>query len=299
MKKVLVVQFSQSSQLTQITQNIAAPLVGESDIEVSYYTISIDKSFPFPWDKVSFFDAFPESFLQIPSELKDPQNEVLHQKYDLIILGYQVWYLSPSIPMNSFLKSAIAKQLFKDTEVVTVIGARNMWALAQEKVKKQLQELGAKLTGNIVLVDRNINHISVITIVQWMFTGKKEKYLGVFPKPGVSESEIKEATKFGKVIINYLKDKSIPLQNELVAHNAVEVRPFLIEMDTKANKMFKIWANLIIKKTKSRPFWLKVFNYYLFVAIWCISPLVYLIYLLKRPFINNKIKKQKAYYQGV
>ncbi|WP_375605743.1 dialkylrecorsinol condensing enzyme DarA [Flavobacterium davisii] len=299
MKKVLVVQFSQSGQLTQITQNIAAPLVGESDIEVSYYTISIDKSFPFPWDKAAFFDAFPESFLQIPSELKDPQNEVLHQKYDLIILGYQVWYLSPSIPMNSFLKSAIAKQLFKDTEVVTVIGARNMWALAQEKVKKQLQELGAKLTGNIVLVDRNINHISVITIVQWMFTGKKEKYLGIFPKPGVSESEIKEATKFGKVIINYLKDKSIPLQKELIAHNAVGVRPFLIEMDTKANKMFKIWANLIIKKTKSRPFWLKVFNYYLFVAIWCISPLVYLIYLLKRPFINNKIKKLKAYYQGV
>ena len=299
MKKVLVVQFSQSGQLTDILHHMVAPFVEDSAVELSYYTISIERSFPFPWDKASFFDAFPESFLQIPYDLKDPQNEVLNQKYDLVILAYQVWYLSPSIPMNSFLKSPQAKRLLKDTEIVTVIGARNMWAFAQEKVKKQLQGIGTRLKGNIVLVDRNINHISVITIVQWMFTGKKEKYLGVFPKPGVAQSEIEGAGKFGRVIQSYLHEKGTDLQPALLEQGAVEIRPFLIEMDQKANKMFKIWANLIIKKKASRPSWLKVFNVYLFVAIWFISPLVYLIYLLKRPFINTKIKKLKAYYQGV
>ncbi|MFK7059453.1 hypothetical protein [Flavobacterium oreochromis] len=299
MKKILVVHFSQSGQLTEIINNITAPLISAQDVQVNYYNIVIEKEFPFPWNKTAFFDAFPESFLQIPYLLKDSQNTILHQKYDLVILGYQVWYLSPSIPINSFLKSNVAKELLKDTPVVTVIGARNMWALAQEKVKKQLKQLGAVLKGNIVLVDRNINHISVITIVQWMFSGKKEKYLGIFPKPGVSQNEIQNSDKFGTVILSFLKDNSLNLQEELIKNQAVEIRPFLIEMDQKANKMFEIWSNFIIKKKKTRPFWLKVFNYYLFIAIWLISPLVYLIYLLKRPFINTKIKKLKSYYQGV
>ncbi|MFK6999791.1 NADPH-dependent FMN reductase family protein [Flavobacterium oreochromis] len=299
MKKILVVHFSQSGQLTEIINNITAPLISAQDVQVNYYNIAIEKEFPFPWNKTAFFDAFPESFLQIPYLLKDSQNTILHQKYDLVILGYQVWYLSPSIPINSFLKSNVAKELLKDTPVVTVIGARNMWALAQEKVKKQLKQLGAVLKGNIVLVDRNINHISVITIVQWMFSGKKEKYLGIFPKPGVSQNEIQNSDKFGTVILSFLKDNSLNLQEELIKNQAVEIRPFLIEMDQKANKMFEIWSNFIIKKKKTRPFWLKVFNYYLFIAIWLISPLVYLIYLLKRPFINTKIKKLKSYYQGV
>ncbi|AMO20970.1 dialkylrecorsinol condensing enzyme DarA [Flavobacterium columnare] len=299
MKKVLVVHFSQSGQLTQIIKNITDPLIGDQDVEVNYYDVAIQKEFPFPWDKASFFDAFPESFLQIPYPLKDSQNTILHQKYDLVILGYQVWYLSPSIPINSFLKSEEAKKIFKNTPVVTVIGARNMWALAQEKVKKQLQDLGAILKGNIALVDRNSNYISVITIVQWMFSGKKEKYLGIFPEPGVSKTEIESSNKFGIILLSFLKDNTINLQKELIKKGAVEIRPFLIEMDQKANKMFKIWANFILKKQQSRLLWLKAFNYYLFIAIWFISPLVYLIYLLKRPFIKNKIKKLKTYYQGV
>ncbi|OXA81536.1 hypothetical protein [Flavobacterium columnare] len=299
MKKILIVHFSQSGQLTQIIKNITAPLIGNQDVEVNYYDVAIEKEFPFPWDKASFFDAFPESFLQIPYPLKDSQNAILHQKYDLVILAYQVWYLSPSIPINSFLKSDEAKKILKNTPVVTVIGARNMWGLAQEKVKKQLQDLGAILKGNIALVDRNNNYISVITIVQWMFSGKKEKYLGIFPEPGVSKKEIEDSNKFGTILLSFLKDNTINLQEELIKKGAVEIRPFLLEMDQKANKMFNIWANFIIKKKQSRPFWLKLFNYYLFVAIWFISPLVYLIYLLKKPFIKTKIKKLKSYYQGV
>ncbi|MCJ1806704.1 dialkylresorcinol condensing enzyme DarA [Flavobacterium covae] len=299
MKKILIVHFSQSGQLTQIIKNITAPLIGNQDVEVNYYDVAIEKEFPFPWDKASFFDAFPESFLQIPYPLKDSQNAILHQKYDLVILAYQVWYLSPSIPINSFLKSDEAKKILKNTPVVTVIGARNMWGLAQEKVKKQLQDLGAILKGNIALVDRNNNYISVITIVQWMFSGKKKKYLGIFPEPGVSKKEIEDSNKFGTILLSFLKDNTINLQEELIKKGAVEIRPFLLEMDQKANKMFNIWANFIIKKKQSRPFWLKLFNYYLFVAIWFISPLVYLIYLFKKPFIKTKIKKLKSYYQGV
>ncbi|MCG2610971.1 dialkylresorcinol condensing enzyme DarA [Flavobacterium sp. SM15] len=299
MKNVLVLYYTQSGQLEQIVKNMAAPLLSDPEITVTFCDIQLEKPFPFPWDKPSFFDAFPESFLQIPAVIHPPSDKILQKKYDLIILGYQVWYLSPSIPVNSFLKSDAAKQLFAGTPVVTVIGARNMWVMAQEKMKVLLKGLKATLVGNIALVDRHINHVSVVTIVQWMFTGKKEKF-GMFPKPGVSDQEIDGAGKFGTVLLEYLKSNSFKgLQEKLLENDAVEIRPFLVEMDKKANKMFKKWAGLIIKKTDSRPKWLKVFNVYLFVAIWLISPIVYILHLLKYPLVFNRIKKEKAYYRGV
>lgn len=300
MKNVLVVYYTQSGQLREIARNVAKPLLEDAETSVTFFNIEMIKPFPFPWKPAQFFDVFPESFLQIPAEIHTPSQEILSQKYDLVILAYQVWYLSPSIPITSFLKSEFAKQLLDDTPVVTVIGCRNMWALAQEKVKTLLKNVNAKLVGNIALADRHINHISVITIVEWMFTGKKEKYLGIFPKPGVSEKEIVESTKFGTVILKYLKlDSYINLQEELIANDAVEIRPFLIEMDKKANKMFKIWSNLIIKKTHSRPAWLKGFYIYLLVAIWIMSPIVYILHLFTFPLKYARIKKEKKYYKGV
>lgn len=300
MKNVLVIHYSQSGQLTEILDNLTLPFSSDDEINITHYTIEMEKEFPFPWNKSAFFNAFPESFLQIPAAIKAPSNTILEKQYDLIILGYQVWYLSPSIPVNSFLKSTFAKQIFKNTPVITVIGARNMWVKAQEKMKVLLTDVGANLVGNIALVDRNINHVSVVTIVHWMFSGEKTKYLGIFPKPGVSESEIKNASKFGNVIKQSLKNKNFNnLQDELLKLDAVEIRPFLVEMDKKANKMFKIWSNFIINKKNSREFWLKVFNIYLWVAIWLISPIVFILHLLKYPFIASKIAKEKALYKKI
>ena len=300
MKNVLAIYYSQSGQLEEIVRNIAKPLLLSDEINVTFYEIELEKPFPFPWQKEAFFDAFPESFLQIPTNIIPPSDAVLSKKYDLILLGYQVWYLSPSIPVNSFLKSEYAKQLFHNTPVVTIIGARNMWVMAQEKVKVLIKNINATLVGNTALVDRNINHISVITIVQWMFSGKKEKFLGIFPKPGVSEKEILNSEKFGYTILTHLKSDNFEgLQLALLEKDAVEIRPFLVEMDKKANKMFQKWANLINGKTNSRKRLLRAFNIYLLVAIWVISPIVYILHLLLFPFKFVKIKKEKKYFQGV
>lgn len=300
MKNVLVIHYSQSGQLTEILDNITLPFFSEEEINVTHYKIEMEKEFPFPWNKEAFFDAFPESFLQVPAPIKSPSNSILEKKYDLIILGYQVWYLSPSIPVNSFLKSNFAKQIFKDTPVITVIGARNMWVKAQEKMKSLLTDLGANLVGNIALVDRNINHVSVVTIVHWMFSGEKTKYLGIFPLPGVSDTEIKNASKFGNPIKQSLKNNNFSnLQDELIKLDAVEIRSFLVEMDKKANKMFKIWSNFIYNRKKTRKFWLKFFNVYLWVAIWLISPIVFILRLVKYPFIARKLASEKIVYKKI
>ncbi|MCF6242264.1 MAG: hypothetical protein L3J74_13070 [Bacteroidales bacterium] len=145
MKNVLVVYYTQSGQVVEIAQNVVRKLEKSSKIHVSYHKVKPVNNYNFPWKKDNFFDVFPESFLQIPCKLEEPQPDVLTKKYDLVILAYQIWYLTPSIPINSFLKSDEAKVLLKDTPVITVIGCRNMWIQAQEKMKVLLNKVQAKL----------------------------------------------------------------------------------------------------------------------------------------------------------
>lgn len=300
MKNVLVIYYTQSGQLESIARSIAKPFLNSDEINVAFHEIQLEKPFPFPWDKDSFFDAFPESFLQIPTALKPVSEEVLNTKYDLILFHYQVWYLSPSIPINSFLKSDEGKKLLSNTPVITISGSRNMWIMAQEKIKILLRKANANLVGNVALVDRVGNLISVITIVEWMFSGVKKKYLGIFPLPGVSDKDIQESDKFGEIMFESLQQNNYAeLQPKLVKAGAVKISSYLVTVDKTANKIFNKWSNLIYKNQKNRKKLLKVFNVYLFLAIWLISPIVYILHLITYPLKFKKIKKETQYYQGV
>lgn len=299
-KNILVIYYSQTGQLTDIVKNVAQPFEAKKDeYNVTYYNIQMKKDFPFPWSSDVFFNAFPESYLQIPSEILPPSEEVLNKKYDLILFGYQVWYLTPSIPIISFLKSGYAEQILKDTPVVTISGTRNMWMFSQEKLKVYLKDMKAQLVGNIALVDRHDNYTSVLTVVRWMIGGKKEKS-GLLPAAGVSDEEIKGAGKYGEIIERHLKNNDLDtLQPNLVKNGAVEIRAFLVRVEKVGNKIFTIWSNLIIKKKEKRPLLIKFFKVYLMAAIWIISPIVLVLHLLTTPIFWFKRKRQREYLQGI
>ncbi len=304
MKNVLVIYYTQSGQLLEIAKSITSDLELAEDVNLSFYQIEMEVPFLFPWKKEAFFNEFPESFLQIPSPVKNREFQELRKKYDLIILAYQVWFLTPSIPMNSFLKSEISDDVLKDTPVLTVIGCRNMWVMAQEKTKKLLANKKALLVGNIVLIDKHINHVSVITISHWMFSGLKTRFLKVFPRPGVSDKDIDDASVHGKHILKALRTTNYQkLQESLLKDKSVCINPFLVLVDKRANMLFAKWANFIVKKgakeSEKRLFWVKLFKGYLLFAIWFVSPIVYVLYLISYPFSMSKIKKDKKYYASV
>jgi len=301
MKKILFIYYSQSGQLAEIARSIAKPFLADEAVEIDFYEIKMVHHFPFPWTSDAFFNTFPETFQQIPEEIHPPAPKILETAYDLILLHYQVWYLSPSIPVNSFLKSTYARQILAGKPVITVSGSRNMWAKAQDKVKALLLENQATLVGNIALTDRHHNLISVVTIVDWMFSGKKRKAYGIFPKPGVSDKEIQEADKFGKIILPYLKNANFEgLQQALIAQGAVDYRFFLVSMDQKGNRMFRIWSSIILKNPKRRQQLVRMFKYYVVFAIYVVSPIVYLIELLLYPLLYFlKYRREKAHYEGI
>lgn len=299
-KNILVIYYSQTGQLEEIVKNITKPFrENQEEFSVTYYKIKPKKDFPFPWPKDVFFDTFPESYLQVPVELERPSDEVLNKDYDLIIFGYQVWFLTPSIPIISFLKSDFASKLLSGKPLITVSGTRNMWMLSQEKLKVYFKDLNIKLVGNIALVDRHDNYTSVITILNWLQTGNKISPKP-WPKAGVSDEEINSASKFGEIILPYAKSGNYAgMQKELVENGAVEIRPFLVKVEKVGNRLFTVFSGIIKKNPQKRKFWLKVYTFYLFAAIWVISPIVLILFNLTTPIFYWKRKKQIKYYQGV
>ncbi|MEO6546584.1 MAG: hypothetical protein ABIN94_01240 [Ferruginibacter sp.] len=296
-KKILVIYYTQSGQLADIINHFITPL-REAGNTVEEISVQPAKPYPFPWTGESFFAQMPDCVRKIPTEL---QSFTLKESaYDLVILGYQAWFLSPSIPVNSILHHPTVVAVMKNTPVVTITGARNMWISAMEDIKTILKKNEARLSGNIVLVDRHANFVSFVTILYWMFSGKKDRYLNIFPVPGVSTADIINTKNYGTIVQQHLDNGNWDsLQAELVKEKAVEVKYNLMFIESKAKRIFGLWAAFIVKR-KKRTGWLVAFKYYLLIALFIAAPIILTVdAIFFKPFLSTRIKKQKQYFSDV
>jgi hypothetical protein len=296
MKQVLVLYYSQTGQLKEIVDSVLMDVASDAEVQIVYKEYEPSTPYPFPWTSEAFFDAFPESVKSIPCVMK-PVEGINNADFDLIIFAYQPWYLSPSIPSISFLKTPQAAKLFNGKPVITIIGSRNMWIQSQQVIKSQIKDIGGKLCGNIVLFDRNNNLISVITIIKWLFSGIKKFNNRWLPDAGVSDKDIQDSSKYGKVILNAIKNNEYnSLQEQLLMKGAVEIKPDLMFIENNGKRIFGIWASIILNKSKkslkSRRKWLIYFKYYLFFVIYAVSPIATLFFYLTYFFRFAKIKKR-------
>lgn len=293
-KKVLAIYYTQSGQMGEIVDHFTAPLI-EAGISVEKVSINLSKNYVFPWTTDRFFSVMPDCVLGVPSQLAP--FELKETSYDLIILGYQAWFLSPSIPINSLLHHPGFMALLKNTPVITITGARNMWLNAFVRVKKLIRSTGAKLVGNIALVDTHPNPVSFVTIFHWMLHGKKDRYLNIFPPPGVSDADIRHTGIFGERVLQHLNSNEWDgLQNGLVIDGAVKLKYNLMIIESVAGKIFAFWANIIVKR-KNKTIWLKAFKYYLLIAFFIGAPIIITIdAIFIKPFTPGRIKAKKQYY---
>lgn len=293
-KKVLAIYYSQSGQMKEIISSFTAPLI-EAGARCECIEIKPVDDFPFPWTGQSFFSVMPDCVLGIPGAIEEPLFK--EQKYDLVILGYQPWFLSPSIPSNSLLHNENFKKLIAGAPVITISAARNMWINAYVRVRKMLADIGAKHVGNVALFDRHANPVSFVTIFYWMLTGKKERYLGIFPKPGVDKKDIAGAQKFGKTVAEHLVANSWDnLQEELLRQKAVEIKYPLMFIEARAKPIFHVWAKIISKQKNKTP-WLAAFKYYLFAALFLGAPILLTFdAIFLRPFSSKRIRAKKLRY---
>lgn len=296
--KILVLYYTQTGQLRQILDSILSGI--REKAEVHYGVIEPVKPFPFPWKALQFFDAMPETVAHLPAPVKPLPEHILNQDYDLIIFGYQPWFLNPSQPTTAFLQSEYAR-VFNGKPVVTVVGCRNMWLHAQEKVKEYLEAANAKLVGNIVLTDTNPNLVSLLTVIRWSFKGQKHAS-GMLPAAGVQDRDIADASRFGHIIYKHLNENNlIDLQRELLMQKAVLLKPGLVVLEQRGIKNFRKWAKFIREKggpgDPNRAGRVLLFKNLLLVAIFILSPISALTAKIKLIIKYNSLSRDVEYFK--
>lgn len=299
MRRVLVIGFSQSGQLDRVIDSVLQPLQESETIQVDRVQLKMHQPFPFPWPFLKFFHVFPETVLMRPAGLEPLQLDA-DTRYDLIILAYQVWFLSPSLPMTSFLATPEAARLLKDTPVMTLIGCRNMWLMAQEKMKTRLQQLGARLVDNAVLTDECGSAASFVATPAWMFTGR-QKAAGWLPRAGISELDIRLASRFGEAIRRRLLADSEPVQAPMLTGlSAVRVDEKLIASERIGNRSFQVWSRLLSRigpqGSRRRSLGLVVYIAFLLCMIVTVVPVTALLKKVLTPLNRAKTAGQKAYF---
>ena len=143
-KKILAIYYSQSGQMAEIIDTFTAPLTATGNT-VEKVRIRPVEDYDFPWTGKRFFSVMPDCVLGIAKALQPfTLNE---EKYDLVIFAWQPWFLSPSIAATSVLHHPAFKAVIKDTPVVTISAARNMWLSAFSRIHVMLEERGGKPCG--------------------------------------------------------------------------------------------------------------------------------------------------------
>jgi hypothetical protein len=172
--------------------------------------------------------------------------------YDLMVIAYQVWFLSPSLPVQALLQSEIAPEIFKDKQVVALCTCRNLWYSASRLMHQSLEQLGAKWLTQITVCERSPLWASFVTTPRWMLTGRRDAF-AFFPAAGISESDFRELqSSLMRFIQSWSVDRKSP---EVLKYKSNLDRLSLRCMDRFGRGCFEIWAALIVRYAPREGLW--------------------------------------------
>ncbi|MFN8089655.1 MAG: hypothetical protein U0R81_11915 [Mycobacterium sp.] len=228
MTRAVVYCYTQTGQLREVTDALTAPLV-ENGWTIRTVDVQPRVAFPFPWPIRRFFGVFPASVdPDALVELADSPDGFDTEPDEVVILAYQVWYLAPSLPARTLIKTH--PEAFRDRRVITVIACRNMWYSAAIEVAGLLRSAGARSVEVVAAIDTRPQAVTFVTTLRWLLTGKREPFMR-FGRAGVGADELERVARVGR---------------ELAAGHrptdAAPVVPTLAAADLLAGKLFRRWG---------------------------------------------------------
>lgn len=297
---MLVLRYSQTGQLDAVTDRLIAPLKADPGVRLHEERLQPHQPFPYPWPLLRFFDAFPESAHLRPGPLQ-PLTLRGDERFDLVILPWQVWFLAPAQPVTAFLQHPVAAHVLKDTPVVSVIACRNMWMLAFDKFKALLHGCGARLIDNVVLTDPGPTWATFITTPRWLLTGHKNGFWGL-PEAGLSAAQIAGTARFGDALRAALAQGEErgpgPLLRGLGAVRA-DARLYISEK--AGTRSFYLWGKLIRAVggpgSAARQPLVLLYVLFLFALIVTVVPLSLTLQALARPWCRGWLHRIRAQYE--
>src|SRR5580765_274983 len=147
--RALVLYYSQSGETARVASIFSEALTAVG-VDVDREEIQPSAGYPYPWKSiVRFFDAMPDAVLGSAAGIAPPRFDP-SARFDLVVLAYPVWFLSPATPVRAFFQSPEARVL-RDTDVITISVSRAMWQRASMAMKQLLAKAGALHRDNVAV----------------------------------------------------------------------------------------------------------------------------------------------------
>jgi hypothetical protein len=230
-RRAVVYLYTQTGQLRDVAEAFLAPLEADG-WHIRWVDVEPRVAFPFPWSIRQFFGVFPravdpDAFVELvewPTGFgAEPDDE------ELVLLAYQVWYLSPSLPVRSLV--ARHPEAFRNRRVITLIACRNMWYSAAIEVAGLLRAAGARHVEVVAATDTRRQAASLVTTLRWLLTGKREPFLW-FGRAGVGDADLARVTAVGR---SFAQEGNCP-------PDAAPIVPTLAAADLFAGRLFRKWG---------------------------------------------------------
>jgi hypothetical protein len=293
MKRILVLEYSQSGDVTKVANAFTHPLQ-RPGVELRRECLQPIVAYPYPWRSLGrLFSVFPECFLG-PAEDILPPVFSLDERFDLVVLAYQVWYLNPSLPIQAFLRSEHARVL-RDTPVITLCVSRAMWHSASETMKQMLRDARAVHIDNVVITHPGPPFSTFVSVPRALLVGKKDRLWGIFPPAELDARELDRCARLGAAVAERLDKLRPPYPSLLAGLGAVEVKRRYIVPERTAWYLYRVVAPLVGRRgerdERSRQLALYVFMAGVLALICAGLPLCLVTVFVLYPVLGGRIAR--------
>jgi hypothetical protein len=270
---IISISFSQSGQTRQVEEAVLEPLL-DSGFSVSQIPLVEQNPYPFPWPLLTLLNAIPETIL-----LQPPPNKPIPLptvEAEIVLLFWQVWYLSPSCPVTAFLQSPQAKAILDGKPVVSIVVCRDIWYSAFETLIGLVKAAGGRLVDHATITS-SARWTSMLSTSYWLITGKKQM-LPFIPPAGLTEDDIFDCRRFGEAIKIALNDPARLKPARLFEGlNPAPVNTILAPVEHVTHRMMRIWAKPVIKLGPPDSLLRKVVLYGSFIILYALIVVIALL----------------------
>ena len=232
--RAAVYLYTQTGQLREVADAFTAPMRARG-WDVRFVDVQPSTQFPFPWPIRRFFEVFPRAVdPRATVDLVEPPDGFGSAPDELVILGSQVWYLAPSLPIRSLLSSH--PEAVRGRDVVVLIACRNMWYSAAIELTALLTSAGARSVRVVVATDTRRSATTLVTTLRWLLTGRREAFLW-FGRAGVGDDELRRVSAEGRELAD----------GRPCSPRSAPVAPALAMADLWAGNVFRLFAPTVDK----------------------------------------------------
>jgi menaquinone-dependent protoporphyrinogen IX oxidase len=202
--KILFIYYTYSQQTRSVVEAMASAM-RDQGCEVRQAKIEfIDpryaerfSRFPFRHVHLDLFAMLPTQMRRATGQIRVP-NEARERDYDFVCIGSPTWWLTTCMPVRSFMKSDLARQLLAGKRFAAFAVCRRYWRNNLNTVR----DLGIKQGGEFVdgthFTSAGDQILSLLSLLSYLGKGENsERYLGVrIPPAGLKPDYVGQARAF-------------------------------------------------------------------------------------------------------